>query len=225
MDRLSARTVELPDGAAVRYDKLLLATGSAPRRPQYLDPMPPASTTPRSYNGAMALGSFGAGASLAVVGAGWIDAWKWPPVRVNVASTSPSSKTAIQPLLAALETVAKCLPTYIEIKGWTYGCRPSSKDCSRGKATRLRMRDGSTVAADADASRCGLKPNVELAQQAGLAMGEGGAVVDACAAHQRCTTSTRSATCRRWAPFIGYPRPCKHWANALKNNAVAPPAR
>lgn len=56
LDR-SAHTVELPDGAAVRYDKLLLATGSAPRRP----PIPGSDAAGvhylRSYNDAVALNS------------------------------------------------------------------------------------------------------------------------------------------------------------------------
>ena len=72
LDR-SAHTVELPDGAAVRYDKLLLATGSAPRRP----PIPGSDAAGvhylRSYNDAVALNSvLVQGSSLAVVGAGWI---------------------------------------------------------------------------------------------------------------------------------------------------------
>lgn len=66
LDR-SAHTVELPDGAAVRYDKLLLATGSAPRRP----PIPGSDAAGvhylRSYNDAVALNSvLVQGSSLAV---------------------------------------------------------------------------------------------------------------------------------------------------------------
>ena len=68
-----AHTVSLPDGTTVSYDKLLLATGSAPRRP----PIPGADADGvhylRTIDDAEALNSLlTEGASLAIVGAGWI---------------------------------------------------------------------------------------------------------------------------------------------------------
>ena len=63
----------LPDGSTVRYDKLLLATGSRPRRP----PIPGADAAGvhylRTIDDAETLNSvLKEGTSLAVVGAGWI---------------------------------------------------------------------------------------------------------------------------------------------------------
>ncbi len=73
----------------------------------------------------------------------------------------------------------KCLPTYIEIKGGlTVG--PARRDhCSRRQATGLKMRDRVDGLRRRRASRCGREAQRELAQQAGLAMGEGGVLVDA----------------------------------------------
>src|SRR5208283_599514 len=68
-----AHTVGLADGTAVGYDKLLLATGSASRRP----PIPGSDAGGvhylRTYDDAVALNSaLTEATSLAVVGAGWI---------------------------------------------------------------------------------------------------------------------------------------------------------
>ena len=68
-----AHTVTLPDDSAVRYDKLLLATGSRPRRP----PIPGADADGvhylRTIDDAAALNAvLVQGSSLAIVGGGWI---------------------------------------------------------------------------------------------------------------------------------------------------------
>ena len=69
----AARIAELGDGTTVRYDKLLLATGSASRRPPIAGSDSAGVYYLRSYDDAVALNSVLAeGSSLAVVGAGWI---------------------------------------------------------------------------------------------------------------------------------------------------------
>lgn len=181
LDR-SAHTVELPDGAAVRYDKLLLATGSAPRRP----PIPGSDAAGvhylRSYNDAVALNSvLVQGSSLAVVGAGWIGLEVAASARQRGVDVTVV-ETAIQPLLAALgEAVGKVFADLHRDQGVDLRLQTQLEEITAadGKATGLKMRDGSTVAADAVLVAVGAKPNVELAQQAGLAMGEGGVLVDA----------------------------------------------
>src|SRR5262249_40099724 len=66
-------TVTLPDDSTVAYDKLLLATGSAARRP----PIPGSDADGVHYlrtidNAAALRDTLTEGASLAIVGAGWI---------------------------------------------------------------------------------------------------------------------------------------------------------
>src|SRR5262249_10702509 len=98
----AGHTVALPDGTTVRYDKLLLATGSASKRP----PIPGSDAAGvhylRTYGDAEALNSILAeGSSLAVVGAGWIGLEVAASARqrgVNVTVV----ETAKQPLMAAL---------------------------------------------------------------------------------------------------------------------------
>src|SRR5690349_6201550 len=99
-------TVELPDGGAVRYDKLLLATGSASRRPPIPGSDAGAVHYLRTYDDAVALNSVLAeGSSLAVVGAGWIGLEVAAGARQRGVAVT-IVETAKQPLLAALgETV------------------------------------------------------------------------------------------------------------------------
>src|ERR1700754_2911153 len=69
----SAHSVFLPDGTAVRYEKLLLATGSRPRRPPISGADADGVYYLRTVDNADALNSaLVEGSSLAVVGAGWI---------------------------------------------------------------------------------------------------------------------------------------------------------
>ena len=98
----AAHTVSLPDGTTVSYDKLLLATGSTPRRP----PIPGADADGvhylRTIDDAQALNALLAeGASLAIVGAGWIGLEVAAGARERGASVTVV-ETAEVPLMGAL---------------------------------------------------------------------------------------------------------------------------
>jgi 3-phenylpropionate/trans-cinnamate dioxygenase ferredoxin reductase subunit len=88
-------------------------------------------------------------------------------------------------------------------------------------ASGLRMRDGSAIAADAVLVAVGAKPNVDLAEQAGLSMGDGGVLVDA----SLCTSDPDVYAVGDIAaaehPLYGTRIRTEHWANALKQPAVA----
>lgn len=217
-------TVALPDGTTVRYDKLLLATGSSSRRPPIPGSDADAVHYLRTYEDAVALNSvLTEGSSLAVVGAGWIGlevaaAARQRGVEVTVV------ESAKQPLVAALgETVGEVFAGLHRDHGVDLRLEAQVEEITTtgGKATGLKMRDGSAVAADAVLVAVGAKPNVELAEQAGLAMGSGGVLVD---------TSLRTSDPDIYAvgdiaaaehPLFGGRIRTEHWANALKQPAVA----
>ncbi|OCB28578.1 pyridine nucleotide-disulfide oxidoreductase [Mycobacterium malmoense] len=217
-------TVALPEGTTVRYDKLLLATGSSSRRPPIPGSDADAVHYLRTYEDAVALNSVLAeGSSLAVVGAGWIGlevaaAARQRGVEVTVV------ESAKQPLVAALgETVGEVFAGLHRDHGVDLRLEAQVEEITTtgGKATGLKMRDGSAVAADAVLVAVGAKPNVELAEQAGLAMGSGGVLVD---------TSLRTSDPDIYAvgdiaaaehPLFGGRIRTEHWANALKQPAVA----
>jgi 3-phenylpropionate/trans-cinnamate dioxygenase ferredoxin reductase subunit len=220
----AAHTVGLPDGTAVTYDKLLLATGSASRRP----PIPGSDADGvhylRTYDDAAALNSvLTEGSSLAVVGAGWIGLEVAAGARqrgVNVTVV----ETAKQPLLAALgETVGEVFANLHRDHGvdLRLGAQVDEITTAQGQATGLKMRDGSTVAADAVLVAVGARPNVELAEGAGLSMGDGGVLVDASLRSTDPDIYAVGDIAAAEHPLFGCRIRTEHWANALKQPAVA----
>jgi 3-phenylpropionate/trans-cinnamate dioxygenase ferredoxin reductase component len=219
-----AHTVGLRDGTAVHYDKLLLATGSASRRP----PIPGSDADGvhylRSYDEAELLNSvLTEGSSLAVVGAGWIGlevtaAARQRGVEVTVV------EAAKQPLVAALgETVGEVFANLHREHGVDLRLEAQVEEISTadGTATGLQMRDGSTVAADAVLVAVGAKPNIELAEQAGLSMGSGGVLVDASLRTSDPDIFAVGDIAGAEHPLYGTRIRTEHWANALKQPAVA----
>src|ERR1700758_4145032 len=170
----AAHTVGLADGTTVPYGKLLLATGSASRRP----PIPGSDADGvhylRTYDDAEALNSaLTEGSSLAVVGAGWIGLEVAAGARQRGVDVTVV-ETAKQPLMAALgETVGEVFANLHRDHGVDLRLETQVEEITRapgtnGAATGLRMRDGSTVAADAVLVAVGAKPNIELAEQVGM---------------------------------------------------------
>ena len=221
---VDAHTVGLADGTAVSYDKLLLATGSASRRP----PIPGSDADGvhylRSYDDAAALNSaLMEGTSLAVVGAGWIGLEVAAAARQrNVDVTVVEA--AKQPLLAALgETVGEVFATLHRDHGVDLRLEAQVEEITAagGAATGLRLRDGSTVTADAVLVAVGAKPNIELAEQAGLSMGDGGVLVDASLRTSDPDIYAVGDIAAAEHPLLGGRIRTEHWANALKQPAVA----
>jgi len=220
----AGHTVGLPDGTTISYDKLLLATGSASRHL----PIPGSDAAGvhylRTFGEAASLNSVLAeGISLAVVGAGWIglevaSAARQRGVDVTVV------EAAKQPLMAALgETVGEVFATLHRDHGVDLRLDaqveeiPSAQD----KATGLKLRDGSTVTADTVLVAVGAKPNVELAEQAGLSMSDGGVAVDASLRTSDPDIYAVGDIAAAEHPLFGVRIRTEHWANALKQPAVA----
>jgi 3-phenylpropionate/trans-cinnamate dioxygenase ferredoxin reductase subunit len=220
----AAHTVGLPDGTTVGYDKLLLATGSASKRP----PIPGSDAAGvhylRTYDDAGALNSVLAeGSSLAVVGAGWIGLEVAAGARqrgVNVTVV----ETAKQPLMAALgETVGEVFATLHRDHDVDLRLQAQVEEISTTgeKATGLKMRDRSKIAADAVLVAVGAKPNIELAEQAGLSMGDGGVLVDASLRTSDPDIYAVGDIAAAEHPLFATRIRTEHWANALKQPAVA----
>ena len=220
----AAHTIGLPDDATVSYDKLLLATGSASRRP----PIPGSDAAGvhylRTFGDAAALNSVLAdGSSLAVVGAGWIGLEVAASARqrgVNVTVV----ETAKQPLLAALgETVGEVFATLHRDHGVDLRLEAQVEEIETkaDRATGLKLRDGSTVAADNVLVAVGAQPNIELAEQAGLSMSDGGVAVDASLRSSDPDIYAVGDIAAAEHPLFGTRIRTEHWANALKQPAVA----
>lgn len=220
----AAHTLSLPDGTTVGYDKLLLATGSASRRP----PIPGSDAAGvhylRSIDDAATLSAaLNPGATLAIVGAGWIGMEVAAGARgrdVNVTVV----EAAHLPLQAALGAeVGQVFAQLHREHGVDLRLDQSVKEITtdNGTATGLRLTDGSTVAADAVLIAVGAAPNIELAEKAGLAIGDGGVLVDASLRTSDPDIYAVGDIAAAQHPFFGVRIRTEHWANALKQPAVA----
>jgi 3-phenylpropionate/trans-cinnamate dioxygenase ferredoxin reductase component len=220
----AAHTVELPDNTRVEYDKLLLATGSRSRRL----PIPGSDAAGvhylRTFEDASALNSaLAEGSSLAVVGAGWIGLEVAASARqrdVNVTVV----ETAKLPLVGAVgEEVGAVFAALHRDHGVDLRLDSEVKEITTadGKATGLRLGDGSSVAADAVLVAVGAQPNIELADQAGLSTGDGGVLVDAALRTSDHDIYAVGDIAAAEHPLFGSRIRTEHWANALKQPAVA----
>ncbi len=220
----AAHTVELPDNTRVEYDKLLLATGSRSRRL----PIPGSDAAGvhylRTFEDASALNSaLAEGSSLAVVGAGWIGLEVAASARqrdVNVTVV----ETAKLPLVGAVgEEVGAVFAALHRDHGVDLRLDSEVEEITTadGKATGLRLGDGSSVAADAVLVAVGAQPNIELADQAGLSTGDGGVLVDASLLTSDHDIYAVGDIAAAEHPLFGSRIRTEHWANALKQPAVA----
>ncbi|OMC35692.1 pyridine nucleotide-disulfide oxidoreductase [Mycolicibacterium fortuitum] len=220
----AAHTLSLPDGTTVGYDKLLLATGSASRRP----PIPGSDAAGVHYlrtidDAATLSAALNPGATLAIVGAGWIGMEVAAGARgrdVNVTVV----EAAHLPLQAALGAeVGEVFAQLHREHGVDLRLDQSVKEITtdNGTATGLRLTDGSTVAADAVLIAVGAAPNIELAEKAGLAIGDGGVLVDASLRSSDPDIYAVGDIAAAQHPFFGVRIRTEHWANALKQPAVA----
>ncbi|MFC9895134.1 NAD(P)/FAD-dependent oxidoreductase [Nocardia sp. NPDC127579] len=215
----AAKTVSLPDGSTLGYDKLALATGAAPRR---LD-LPGADganvyqlRTIENSDAILRLLTEQIG-RLAIVGAGWIGlevaaAARSAGVEVTIVEAAPL------PLLGALGPEMGAFFAQLH-RDHGVDLRLET-GVEAIDATGLRLADGSAVAADAVLVAVGATPNVELARAAGLAV-ENGVLVDA-----GLTTSDPDIVAVGDIAAQDHPRlhrriRVEHWANALNQPAVA----
>ena len=217
--------VGMPDESTVHYDKLLLATGSAPRRP----PIPGADADRvhylRTVDDADALNTaLTEGSSLAVVGGGWIGLEVAAGARergVNVTVV----EAAELPLLGALgrelaEVFAKLHREHgVDLR---LGAKVEAITTADGAATGLRLGDGSTIDADAVLVAVGAAPNTDLARGAGLTIGpDGGVLVDPALRTSDADIFAVGDIASAQHPLFGTRIRTEHWANALKQPAVA----
>ncbi|MFV8051723.1 NAD(P)/FAD-dependent oxidoreductase [Mycobacterium sp. 48b] len=217
-------TLALPDGTTVGYDKLLLATGSSSRRP----PIPGSDAEGvhylRTIDEAAALSAaLTPGSTLAVVGAGWIGLEVAAGARGRDVDVTVV-ESAHLPLLAALGAeVGEVFANLHREHGVDLRLDQSVQEITtdNGRASGLRLADGSTVAADTVLVAVGAAPNIGLAEKAGLAVGDGGVLVDASLRSSDPDIYAVGDIAAAQHPFFGVRIRTEHWANALKQPAVA----
>jgi 3-phenylpropionate/trans-cinnamate dioxygenase ferredoxin reductase subunit len=223
IDRLT-HSVGFDEGHHQGYDKLLLATGSSSRRP----PIPGGDADGVHYlrtvdDASDLLAVLTKGARLAVVGAGWIGLEVAASARERGVEVTVVESAEL-PLLGALgreaaEVFAKLHREHdVDLRLKT---SVEQITTDGGKATGLKLGDGSTVSADAVLVAVGAKPNTELAEKAGLELAEGGVLVDASLKTSDDDVYAVGDIAAAENPLFGTRVRTEHWANALKQPAVA----
>ncbi|MFZ1162998.1 NAD(P)/FAD-dependent oxidoreductase [Mycobacterium sp.] len=219
-----AHTVALADGNDVRYDKLLLATGS---RARWLS-IPGSDATGvhhlRKFDDASNLNTaLKEGTSLAIIGAGWIGLEVAASARERGIDVTVV-ETAKVPLSAAVgEEVGNVFAQLHRDHGVDLRLETEVKEITvkDGRATGLKLGDGSTVTADRVLIAVGAQPNIEIAEAAGLSTGDGGVLVDASLRTSDADIYAVGDIAAAEHPLFEERIRTEHWANALKQPAIA----
>ncbi len=219
----AAHEVGLADGSRVGYARLLLATGSSPRRL----PVPGADADGVLYLRRVAdsdqiKAAIAAASRIVVIGAGWIGLETAAAARAAGVEVTVLEAAAL-PLLRVLgPEVAQVFAGLhrehdVDLR---FGVQVSEITGTGGRASGVRLADGSHVAADAVVVGVGITPNSQLAEAAGLAAGNG-VVVDAGLRSSHPDVYAAGDVACAYHPVLGRHIRVEHWANALNQPQAA----
>jgi 3-phenylpropionate/trans-cinnamate dioxygenase ferredoxin reductase subunit len=179
----TARAVHLEDGSSVAYDKLILATGGEARRLPVPGGDGPRVHYLRTLDESLAIrAALGPGRRLAVVGGGWIG--------LEVAATARKCGAEVTVLETVDRLCARAVPPSVSDflhalhvrNGVTIrtGCGVKAIEDRGERGLHLALGDSSTLDADAVVVGIGLVPQLQLAREAGLEVGDGVLVDERC---------------------------------------------
>jgi 3-phenylpropionate/trans-cinnamate dioxygenase ferredoxin reductase subunit len=219
----AAHDVTLDDGSRAGYAKLLLATGSSPRR------LPLAGADADGVLYLRRVGdsdqirlAFQTASRVVVIGAGWIGLETAAAARAAGAEVT-ILEAAELPLLRVLgREVAQVFADLHRDHGvdLRFGVRVAEITESGGRAGGVRLADGSRIAADVIIVGVGITPNSQLAEAAGLEIGNG-IVVDARLCSSDPDIFAAGDVANAYHPVFGKHIRVEHWANALHQPQAA----
>jgi 3-phenylpropionate/trans-cinnamate dioxygenase ferredoxin reductase subunit len=214
--------VTLGDGTRVPYSKLLLATGSSPRRV----PVPGGDRDGvlylrRAEDSDRIKTTLQSASRVAVVGAGWIGLEVTAAARAAGAQVT-LLETAWLPLLAVLgPEVAEVFAGLHRDHGVDarFNTQVNAIQETAG-GLGVSLADGERVDADAVAVGIGITPNTQLARAAGLEV-DNGVVVDAALRTSDPDIYAAGDVANAFHPLLGRSIRVEHWANALNQPKTA----
>jgi 3-phenylpropionate/trans-cinnamate dioxygenase ferredoxin reductase subunit len=221
LDRSMSELV-LANGERLRFDRLLLATGAEPRRLAIPGGELDGVHYLRSVRDSDALRErLGRGGALVVVGAGWIGAEVAASARqqgLAVTVVEPSSVPLERVLGPELGAVYRDIHLDHGVRMLLgTGVEAFEGD---GAVERVRTEDGRTVDCDLVVVGVGVRPRMGLAEQAGLAVGDG-ILVDEHLQTSAPRIFAAGDVAGAQHPFYGERIRVEHWANALHQGPVA----
>ncbi len=219
----AAHEVSLASGERLGFARLLLATGSSPRRL----PVPGAGLDGVHYLRTIAdsdaiKAAFGGAARVAVIGGGWIGLETAAAARAAGAEVTILEMAQL-PLLRVLgREVAQVFARLHAGHGvdLRFGVQVAEITGSGGRASGVRLADGTRVGADAVIVGVGISPNTELAEAAGLATANG-IVTDASLRTSAPDVFAAGDVASAFHPLLGRHVRVEHWANARYQPRVA----
>ncbi|MFJ3671154.1 NAD(P)/FAD-dependent oxidoreductase [Streptomyces sp. NPDC090106] len=216
-------TVTLEDGDRVPYDRLLLATGSTPRRLT----VPGADLDNVLYlrrlgDSDRLRAAFTEGARIVVVGGGWIGLETAAAARTAGAHVTVLERGEL-PLLKVLGREAAEVFAGLHREHGVV-LRPHAElvrvTGSGGRADGVLLADGTRLPADAVVVGVGITPNVRLAEEAGLEVRDG-IVTDAGLRTSDENVHAAGDVANAYHPRLGRHIRVEHWANALHQPRTA----
>ena len=215
--------VTLADGSRVGYGKLLLATGSSPRRLQvpgdglsgvhYLRTVGDSDRMRQAFQGAE---------RVAVIGAGWIGLEAAAAARTAGAEVAIAEMAEL-PLLRVLgREVAEVFAGLHRANGadLRMGVGVDEITGDGGRATGVRLSDGSHIPADAVVVGVGITPNTQLAEVAGLEVGNG-ITTDASLRTSDPDIFAAGDVANAYHPLLKAGIRVEHWSNARNQPQTA----
>jgi len=219
----SGHQVTLADGSRAGYTKLLLTTGSSPRRLTV-----PGAGLDRvlylrsAHDSDRLKAAFGAASRVAVIGGGWIGLETAAAARSAGAEVTVLEAAEL-PLLRVLgREVAEVFASLHRDNGVDLrtGVQVAEITGAGGRADGVLLGDGSRVPADVVVVGIGITPNTQLAAQAGVKVDNGVVVDERLRSSDPDIYAAGDVACA-FHPLLGKHIRVEHWANALNQPLTA----
>jgi 3-phenylpropionate/trans-cinnamate dioxygenase ferredoxin reductase component len=219
---LPGRAVILGDGSRVPFDRLLLTTGSRPRKPAIPGIDLPGVHMLRRVGDADALrAELGPGRRLVVIGGGWIGTEVAASAR-QLGTEVTLLMTGAMPLERPLGPVAAAVYRDLHVEhGVSLVTIPGVRAIEgHGRAEAVLADDGRRFEGDAVLFAVGAVPRTELAMAAGLLV-DGGVIVDELLATSAPGVFAAGDIAAAWHPVLGTRIRLDHWAAAKFHGPAA----
>ena len=219
---VDARRVRLGDGRSLTYDRLLLATGSRPRRMAVPGANLPGIHYVRTIDDVDGIrASLKPGARLLIVGAGYIGleiASVMAELRFDVTVLEAADRILSRVMCAES---AKFFADYHAARGVAIRCATQVAEFrGRDSVTAVASAAGETFPCDLVIVGIGIVPNVELAERAGLHCANG-LSVDSCARTREPGIVAAGDCTNQPHPFIGQNVRLESVNNAVEQGKAA----